>query len=562
MARTGEKGTIRAHPGSSLPVALIYPNAYRVGMANLGFQFLYRYLNQHPILSAERFFFPDDRSNATRQAAVPRSEEWKRPLTDFPLIAFSIAFENDYPAVPGALLAAGIPPLQKDRGRSHPLVMAGGVAVSLNPEPLAPFLDLVFIGEVTGEPGDELDDLCSLLVETLRSSSVKLDDRRSLLARFREARSVYVPSAYHFDFDEHGSITAVHPDAGFPARVRAGKRRSESAPVPVSVLFSPTAEFGESLLVETNRGCGRGCRFCAAGWIHMPVRHTQFDRFRSQVDEAVRDGRQIGLIGSDLAGHPELESILQSIIDQGGTFSLSSIRPEGLTSRVIELLAAAGQKTATLAPEVASPRCKRVIGKEIPSERFYELVEKLVAAGIPNIRFYFMIGIPTETDDDVDQLVDFVLHSRKIFVEASRPQGRIGRLGVQINPFIPKPWTPFQWASMAAPAVLGKRIRAIRQRLGKEANVVLRVESPRLAAFQAVISRGDRRIGPALLRAARQQGRWTDVFKREKIDPTFYALREREAEEIFPWDFIDHGISKQHLRKVYERALASGKEDR
>jgi radical SAM superfamily enzyme YgiQ (UPF0313 family) len=328
------------------------------------------------------------------------------------------------------------------------------------------------------------------------------------------------------------------------------------------VLFSPSAEFGQSLLVETNRGCGRGCRFCAAGWIHLPVRHALLDSFRKEVDDAVREGRQIGLIGSDLAGHPELESILQTIVDQGGTFSLSSIRPEGLSPRVIELLARAGQKTATLAPEVASPRAKRVIGKEIPSEKFYELVEKLVAAGIPNIRFYFMIGIPTETDEDVDQLVDFVLQSKKIFVDASRPLGRIGRLGVQINPFIPKPWTPFQWASIAAPKVLGERIRMIRRRLTKEANVVLRVESPRLAAFQAILSRGDRRIGPALLRVAQQQGRWTDVFKRERIDPTFYALRERGPEEIFPWDVIDHGISKRNLRKVYERALASGNEDR
>ncbi|MEJ2716057.1 MAG: radical SAM protein [Deltaproteobacteria bacterium] len=560
MAGTGEEGTIRKPRGSSLPVALVYPNAYRLGMANLGFQFLYGYLNQHPLLSAERFFFPDYGSGEKWQRGAPRSEESNRPLTDFPVIAFSIAFENDYPAIPGALVAAGIPPLQKDRRASHPLVMAGGVAVSLNPEPLAPFLDLVFIGEVTAEPRGELDELWSLLVEALRMPRVNLDDRTAFVARFSEAQSVYVPSAYHFEFGERGLITAVHPRPGFPSRVRAGKRRSRTAPVPVSVLFSPTAEFGRSLLVETNRGCGRGCRFCAAGWIHMPVRHALFNRFRKDVEDAIRQGRQIGLIGSDLAGHPELESILETIVDQGGTFSLSSIRPEGLSPRVIELLARTGQKTATLAPEVASPRAKKVIGKEIPSEAFYELVEKLVAAGIPNIRFYFMIGIPTETDEDVDQLVDFVLESKKIFVEASRPLGRIGRLGVQINPFIPKPWTPFQWAGMAPRTILEERIRMIRGRLAREPNVVLRVESPRLAAFQAVLSRGDRRLGPAILRIAQQQGRWAGVFKREKIDPSFYALRERGSEEILPWDVIDHGISKQHLRNVYERALASGNE--
>ncbi|MFC1834504.1 radical SAM protein [Thermodesulfobacteriota bacterium] len=551
-----EKGAIRKPQGSLLPIALVYPNTYSLGMANLGFQFLYGLLNGDPAFSAERFFFPGFPGDPHTTLNEPRSQEWDTPLSRFPLIAFSIPFENDYPAVPAMLSAAGIPPLQKDRGPHDPIVIAGGVSVTINPEPLSPFLDIVFMGEVQDEIGAEERDFFSVIEQLLGDSSQPVADRGEFLAHFKDVPSVYVPSAYRFHFHDNGLIQTIEPQNGFPQRVRAAKRRSPSGTVPVSVLFSPDAEFGDSLLVETNRGCGRGCRFCAAGWIHFPVRHAPFERFRDQVEAAVRDGRNVGLIGSDLAGHSQLEEILETIVDRGGKFSLSSIRPEGLTPRVIELIAGTGQKTATLAPEVASPRLKAVVGKEIPSERFYELVEQLVSAGIPNVRYYFMIGLPTETDEDIEHIVDFVRQSRKIFVDASRLLGRIGRIGVQVNPFVPKPWTPFQWAPMAGAKELERRISILRKALGKEPNVVLRIESARHALYQSILSRGDRRLAPVLLRVAEQQGRWSGALKREGVDPDFYARRERDADETFPWDIVDHGVSKQTLRQIYDKALA------
>jgi radical SAM superfamily enzyme YgiQ (UPF0313 family) len=487
------------------------------------------------------------------------SEEHARPLSYFPVITFSVPFENDYPTIPAMLSAGGIPPLQKDRKPSDPLVVAGGVSVSINPEPLAAFMDLIFIGEIEDEPERAETAFFDRIAEFQLSRRGRPSDRSVFLKEFRDQPGVYVPSAYRFTFADSGLIHAIDPEPGFPRTVRAAKRRSKSAPVPVSVLFSPEAEFGESLLVETNRGCGRGCRFCAAGWIHFPVRYAAFDRFRAEAEKAVAEGRSVGLIGSDLAGHPELESILTWIVGRGGTFSLSSIRPEGLSQRIIELMAETGQQTATLAPEVASGRLKKAIGKEIPSERFYELVDKLVAAGIPNVRFYFMIGLPAETDDDVHQIVDFVMQSRTVFVEASRLRRKIGKIGIQINPFVPKAWTPFQWAGMADSRVLELRIATLKKALGKTPNVVLRVESAREALHQAVLSRGDRRIAAAILRVATQQGRWSGVFKHEKVDQAFYALRERESEEIFPWDVVDHGVSKKRLREIYLKSLGSGR---
>ncbi len=555
MTRPGEKGAILRPRKSSLSIALVYPNVYRVGMGNLGYQFLYQRLSSFPNISVERFFLPDS-SGDEYHSRPAVSEESGRSLKDFQLIAFSVPFENDYPNIPGILLAAGIPPMESDRGTWDPIVIAGGVSISLNPEPLAPFLDLAFIGEIGEETSPDATTFLSLLIEVMTDFSARRLDRKQFRRSFHQAPGAYVPSAYSFDYSENGVVAAINVEQGFPHAVRALKRRSEEAAVPVSVLFSPEAEFGTSFLIETNRGCGRGCRFCAGGWAHFPVRHAGFGRFRKQIDEAIDRGQTIGLIGSDLAGHPELEEILSHIVKRGGKFSLSSIRPEGLTHKIIKLLARTGQKTATLAPETAAPRMKKVIGKEIASERFYELVEQLVAAGIPNLRFYFMIGLPTETEEDVQSIVDFVTESRRIFVDASRPLKKIGKIGVQINPFIPKPWTPFQWAPMLTIQELERRFRVIRQGLSRQSNLSVRVESARQAIIQGLLSRGDRRIASAILKAAEQKGNWSGVVKKEAINLNFYVHRERIAEEIFPWDLVFHGVTKKQLRTTYDRAMS------
>jgi len=553
MTRPSETGAVRKPWGSAIPVALVYPNSYQVGMGNLGFQVLYKAINSHPRFLAERFFLPDSSSRSGASVQVPMSEESSRPLSDFAVIAFSVPFEMDYAAVPGILISAGIEPLQKDRSAQLPLILAGGVSVSMNPEPLAPFLDLAFIGEL--EEDIEGGLLFSALADILDASDRRSDSKDDLLEKLRNIPGVYVPSAYSFDFDEAGQIREIQVKPGFPHRVRAVKRLSPDSGVPVSVLFSPEAEFGDSLLVETNRGCGRGCRFCASGWIHRPVRHVALSRFHDDISLAVAHGKTVGLIGSDLAGHPQLEEVLARILELGGNFSLSSIRPEGLTPEVIRLMARSGQKTATLAPETASSRMKQIIGKEIPSARFHDLVGKLVSAGIPNIRFYFMVGLPTETDEDVEAISEFVLESRRVFVNASRPLGRIGKISVQLSPFVPKPWTPFQWAAMPPASLLEKRLRTIKEALRKEPNIVVRTESVQDAVAQAVLSRGDRRISGAILRQACARGRWLGAFKEEGLDVGRYAHREQSVAEILPWDVTDHGISKETLAQVFLKAI-------
>ncbi len=553
MRERHNKRPVSRNSGFPLPIALVYPNTRKVGLSNLGFQFLFNQLQGSDFFSPQRFFVAESFLKNPSEHNIPVSEEDNIPLKNFPVIAFSIPFENDYWMVPKILIDSGIKPLRSDRGRGDPLILAGGVSVSLNPEPLADFLDLVFIGEIVGDI-DEPGGLWSMILE-FKKSRIAAHDREGFYNSFRNINGIYVPEAYGFNYGEDGGLLEIRPDQGFPARVTATKRLSTKETPPFAMVHDQQTQFRNSCLVEINRGCGRGCRFCSGGWIHRPVRHFKYLRFRDTVDQAITDKKTIGLIGSDLASHPELNIILSDIINRGGIFSLSSIRPEGLNDEIIELIVKSGQKTATLAPEVASKRLKKVIGKQIPNERFFELIDKLVTAGTPNIRFYFMIGLPTETEEDVQEIVEFVKNARQIFVNASRSKGRIGRIGVQVNAFIPKPWTPFQWSAALPKKQWEVRKKIIENGLCKLKNVVVRHESLRSSEVQAILSRADRRISSSLLEAARGGKLDISSFLASHPNARFFSERLRDREEVFPWDVVDHGISKTTLRTIYERAI-------
>ncbi len=555
MVPPKETGAIRKNWADRLRIALVYPNSYRVGMSNLGFQHVYHVLNSSSFYLAERFFLESgQQSSGSGSSARLLSVESSRPLRDFHVVAFSLPFENDYLNVPIILMQGAIAPLAANRTSRDPVIMAGGVSVSMNPEPLAAFMDLFFLGEIGNveAPNGLFERLAYM---TMRHGSAV--DRDFLKDHVKDCPGVYAPGAYRFNRGSDGMLESISVADGYPATVKALKSDWDSDPVPLSTLTSPDTEFSNTCLVEINRGCSRRCRFCAAGWIHSPVRYRGLDIIRPVIERATAAGLRLGLVGSDLAGHPELERMIDLILTNGGAFSLSSIRPEGLSGFMIKALARTGQKTATLAPEAASPRLKEVIGKRIAPELFYSMIEELVAVGIPNIRLYFMIGLPTETDDDVHEIAQFALDCRKVFVDASRKTGRIGVLSVQVNPFIPKPWTPFQWAPVTDRDILEGRINTLRKGLKKISNMSLRIEYGRDFFIQALLSRCDRDLGQKILNVG-PKGKWTlQGLEKAGIDLGEHIYRERTGNETFPWDVVDHGMPKQVLWKIYREATRS-----
>ncbi len=539
-----EKGVIRKSWSKRLPVALIYPSLYRVGMANLGFQALYSLMNHHPDVVCERFFLSD--ADASGSHPPLRSKESGKPLNTFSIAAFSISFENDFINVLHILSNNGIPPESSRRGDNHPVVMAGGVAVSLNPEPLADFIDLFVLGEA--EP--IIDQMLEMLVSHARGNA----EREKAISCLAELPGIYVPRYYRVTYSRSGILRGFTPLGKAPARVKAVRLCAMSSGGAVSQLHSPKAEFGRMFLIETGRGCGRSCRFCAAGFIYRPPRIVSFKRLKDTLNQAPEYLDTVGLIGTALSDHPRLEAICEEIIRRGKKASLSSLRADRVTPRLVSCIQASGHRTVALAPEAGTERLRSVLRKGLTDEQILQAVSYLLEGGIPNIRLYFMIGLPTETTADVDAIPSLVRRIRHVFVTRSREHGRIGQITLSISPFVPKPHTPFQWHPLESVPVLKAKLRSIRRNLRSTPNVQVHHDVPKWSYIQALMSRGDRRVGRLLLEAMRISD-WGRALRAININADFYVYRARDEDELFPWDFIDHGVDKGYLLEQYHRAL-------
>lgn len=544
-----EIGTVyKGHEGR-LRFALAFPNTYYVGMSNLGFQTLYKLLNDFDKVVCERVFLPDASDLAEMQRSrIPLfTMESGLPVREFDVLAFSLSYELDYPNVVKMLSLAGFDVTAEARSRNDriPFVIAGGPAATFNPETMAPFIDAFVIGEA--------EEIAAELVDAFLECS---QDKDELLVRLGKIRGVYVPAFYEVSYNDDGTICDVRPRQGFPATVqRRWTRNIELYPAVSSVLTAET-EFSNMILAEVARGCGRKCRFCAAGYGFLPPRAQVPSAVMRQITEreekAVKRTAKhprIGLISASVFDHPSSLFICRSLVERERLFSISSTRADTLSLDVAQVLHQGGQETLTIAPEAGTTRLRLAINKDMTDEDILRATSFAWDGGFRRLKLYFMLGLPTETEADLEGIGFLVTRIANEF--------RWRRLTISLSCFVPKPWTPFQWAEMDQERVLAKKLENVSNSIRKLPGIEVKTESAREAVVQAILARGDRRLEQALVDYSLNKTSWRAAFARSGVDPYFYAHRVRHRDEVFPWDHIDLGVRKQYLWQEFVRAMNS-----
>ena len=554
-----EQGTIRKDWGGRVPIALCYPNTYAVGMCNLGFQSVYNLFNTEKAFVCERFFAEpvvvgnrsagrEDWTNDSdtfrvdarqRVLGEPLSVESQRPLSDFSMVAFSLSFELDYFNVGDMLRRGNINPLSADRNEYDPLVIAGGPAVAANPEPIAPMLDAIVIGEV--EP----------LMEALREALLGGGTKADQLDRLAKLPGVYVPARYRISYGENGAISGMDPIDGAVPLVERLNARNVNEFQTMSTVLSPDIELGDMFLLEMTRGCARGCRFCLAGYTSLPVRHRYVDHLMEGVEHGLKLRKRIGLISAATSDHPNLEELLERMMGAGAKVSLSSLRIDRISPFLIDALVKSGTKNITLAPEAGSQRMRDVINKRLSHEDIVAAAALAGKGGLPKAKLYFIVGLPGETDDDVVELAEL---SHDV-LKAMREHNRGARVAVNMAPHVPKAQTAFQWEAMEQVEVSERRIKLVHKTLSP-LGIDVRFEAPASQRVQAILARGDRRLAPVLLETRRMQDFEGNLRKRG-LDPEHY-LGEMDPNGIMPWAMVSTGVPDWYLKREFGRARATG----
>jgi radical SAM superfamily enzyme YgiQ (UPF0313 family) len=543
-----EVGYVRKPHAGRVRVALAFPNTYFVGMSNLGFQTVYTLFNAEEDIVCERVFLPARSEIEALRAsgAALLSLESQTPVRDFDIFALSVSFEWDYTNVLTLLRLAGLPIRAADRTERDPLVVIGGAVTFVNPEPLAPFADVISAGE--GEA------LIPPLVRAFRSS----DGREQLLRRLAGERGFYVPSFYDVRYRGDGTIEAFVPKDGTaapPVVRKAAIATTEAVDPPATKIFTPDTEFGSRLLVEVVRGCANLCRFCWAGYNYLPVRAFPKDRILQLAERARPHSRRIGLVSIALCDHPDIEEILTRLVEMGYSISPASLRLDDLTPTILRLLRDSGERTITIAPETGSDRLRRVVNKTITNDEILAAADMIFATGFENLKLYFMIGIPTETDEDLVAIHDLTRQLHDSMLRHARPRGQIGRIVGSVNPLVPKPGTAYQWLPMEDDDSIERKIARMRSLMGGIDNVYFNVKSERHSFYQALLSLGDRRVAPAIEAAERNGGNWRAAVKEAGVDARFFVFRDRSADAVLPWDIIDGGLKESFFRSEADKAL-------
>jgi radical SAM superfamily enzyme YgiQ (UPF0313 family) len=551
-----EIGYVKKPHGGRLRVALAFPNTYWVGMSNLGFQTVYRLFNDQDDIVCERFFLPPKTELAELSAAKAPllTLESQTPVGDFDVVAFSVSFEWDYVNVLTLLRLAGIPARAEARTSRHPLILIGGAVTFVNPEPLAPFADVIAAGE--GEA----------LVPGLRRAFAAAADRADLLRRLALERGFYVPSFYEPHYVVGGVVggAAAGTLAGYtvksgaeaPLPVRkAALKTTEAVDPPATGIFTPDTEFGSRFLIEVVRGCANLCRFCWAGYNYLPVRAFPTGRILELAAAARVHSSRVGLVSIALCDHPDIEHILARLLEMGYAISPASLRLDDLTESIVRVLRESGERTITIAPETGSDRLRRVINKTVTNEEILDRAELIFASGIENLKLYYMIGLPTETDEDLVAIRDLTVQIRDRMLKHARLKGQIGRIVGSVNPLIPKPGTAYQWLPMEESSMVERKIKRLRALMSGIDNVYFNIKSERHSYYQALLSLGDRRVAPAIEAAERNGQNWRAAVAEAGIDGDFYIFRDRTGDAMLPWDIIDGGLKASFFHTEFEKGL-------
>jgi radical SAM superfamily enzyme YgiQ (UPF0313 family) len=543
-----EVGYVRKPHGGRLRVALAFPNTYFVGMSNLGLQTVYRLFNAEPGIVCERVFLPP---KSELQAQLESGEplvtlESQLPVRDFDVFAFSVSFEWDYTNVLTMLRLAGVQPRSERRTHHDPLILIGGAVTFVNPEPLALFADVIAAGE--GE----------VLIPPLLQAFQTAADRDDLLRRLVQERGFYVPAFYDVRYSPEGPIEAFVPrdGTGAPAIVKkAALKTTDAVDPPATTIFTPETELGSRFLVEVVRGCANLCRFCWAGYNYLPVRAFPKDRILELARQAKPHSGRAGLVSIALCDHPDIEEILTALVDMGYAISPASLRLDDLTPTILRLLRQSGEKTITIAPETGSDRLRRVINKTVTNDEILAAADMIFASGMENLKLYFMIGLPSEVDDDLVAIHDLTLQLREIMLTHARSRGQIGRIVGSVNPLVPKPGTAYQWLAMDDDALIDRNIKRMRSLMANIDNVYFNIKSERHSFYQALLSLGDRRVAPAIEAAERNGGNWRAAVAESGVDAAFFVFRDRSHDQVLPWDIIDGGMKSSFFRSEFDKAM-------
>ena len=545
-------------------VAFCFPDTYEIGMSNLGMSILYNTMNSLDYVWCERVFAPwGDMYEEMKKASLPLyALESGDPVSDFDIVAFSIGYEMAYTTVLDMLSMSGIPLRTEGREGLLPLVVAGGSA-AVNAEPIAPFIDLFFVGE-----GEEMD---SELLELLREAKKQGWSKKEFLIKAAQIEGVYVPSLYDIGYNADGTVKSITAKDGAPEKVRKRIIRDlDSVPYPTRPVVPSTEVVHDRVCLELFRGCVRGCRFCQAGHIYRPIRSKKSDTLIKQGIETLKNTgyEELTLLSLSTSDYRDLAALCDGLLEycepRSISLSLPSLRADNFSMEIMEKLQKVRKSGLTFAVEGGSQRLRDAINKNVTEEDVLNTCRLAFSGGWNTVKLYYMLGLPTETDEDIvgiAQMADDILHCWRM---NAKNKNRGVRITISTSCFIPKPHSPFQWEAQITTEEYLRRVNLLRSSITAR-NVTYNWHDAETSLIEAVLSRGDRKVADAIEKVFQNGGRldaWTDYFSFERwmkafaecgIDPAFYAFRERETDETLPWDMIDVGVSKKHL--IHEKEM-------